>query len=78
MSNVVTAVFTTGTRTRTAAVWQYDTGMKLQIEGLELPEEYEVHFANSLTGESTTVDADSTGIWIGQNQRLNFIITLEI
>ena len=59
--NVIKAVFASGRKVKTAPLWRYDHGIRLQPIGLELPENYEMHFSNSKTGEATTVLADSTG-----------------
>lgn len=45
-NNIVTATFGQGDRTRTRAICQWDYGMKLVLEGVELPVAYTVHFAN--------------------------------
>ena len=50
MNNIVMAEFIGTTVCRTKEQYQYDTGMLLQITGVELPEEYEVHFATSEQG----------------------------
>lgn len=47
MDNIVMAEFIGTTVCRTKEQYQYDTGMLLQITGVELPDEYEVHFATS-------------------------------
>lgn len=59
--NVIKAVFASGRRVKTAPLWRYDHGIRLQPIGLELPGNYEMHFSNSKTGEATTMLADSTG-----------------
>lgn len=59
--NVIKAVFASGRRVKTPPLWRYDHGIRLQIVGLELPENYEMHFSNSKTGEAKTVLADSSG-----------------
>ena len=50
MKNVITAVFDTDRVVRTKPLWQYDYGQKLKLEGVELPDAYEVHFANEKHG----------------------------
>ena len=46
-NNIVTVVFSGTRRIRTDKLWQYDYGQILRIVGLNLPETFEVHFANS-------------------------------
>lgn len=58
--NIVTAVFGASKSVKTAPVWRIDRGMKLKIVGLDLPEYYQVHFANApVQGEATAVLATS-------------------
>ena len=40
--------------TFTDSLFQYDYGQELKIDGLELPDTFEVHFSNELHGNSTT------------------------
>lgn len=52
-----------GLRSVTAnPLWQYDYGQILQIKGIDLPEMYEVHFANSENGNSKTSIGDVNGV----------------
>lgn len=44
------------------ALYQYSYGQRLIIEGLELPETYEVHFSNSDLGHSKTMIGTSEGV----------------
>lgn len=56
-----------GDRTLAVAsyLWQWDYGQVLKIEGLELPEAYEVHFANAdSTGETKTSLGTADGVSI--------------
>lgn len=49
----------------TASLWQYDYGQKLKLEGLSLPEAYEVHFSKSdVTGSSITQIGTAEGVTI--------------
>ena len=64
MAKTINAVFTSGVFTRTAKVFQWDNGDKLAFVNVDLPNNYQVHFANSLTGESKSVLGDSTGVEI--------------
>lgn len=60
--NIVIATFDDEHKTvKTRPLWQYDYGQKLKIEGISLPDVYEVHFAVSPAGKSTTVLGDETG-----------------
>lgn len=49
---------------KTDSVFQYDYGLKLVIEGVTLPEEYDVHFSNTNSTYTKTVTGDSTGVAI--------------
>lgn len=53
-----------GKAAKTIPLYQYDYGQKLLIEGVELPEYYEVHFSNQQYGDAVTVLGDSTGVLI--------------
>ena len=44
--NIVQARFLYGRSTKTRALWQWDYGIVLRFEGLDLPPAYTVHFAN--------------------------------
>lgn len=47
MSNIVIATFKNNLRKiETSPLWQYDYGQILRIEGLELPQAFEIHFCN--------------------------------
>lgn len=64
--NTVIAVFANGgtmTTTQTA-LWQYDYGQVLIVQGIQLPTSYEVQFCNA--GDSTTITSlgDSDGVVI--------------
>ena len=57
MSRIVTATFAPGSRYTQVknALWQYDYGVTLRLQGLELPAAVEVHFATvERGGESET------------------------
>ena len=63
--NVVKAQFTRGSnKVGTLPLWQYDYGQILQITGLDLPTNYEVHFSNQEHGQSKTMIGDHTGVII--------------
>ena len=49
--------------TRTARLYQYDTGVRLAFQG-DLPEEYEVHFGTNLAQPVTVVPGDGNGVRI--------------
>lgn len=44
--------------------YQWDYGQTIQLEGVNLPDNYEVHFATGLYGDSIAVTGDSTGVMI--------------
>lgn len=47
MYNIVTATFKNNLKScQTLPLWQYDHGQILHIKGLDLPEAFEIHFAN--------------------------------
>lgn len=50
--------------TKTAKVFQWDRGDRLEFVNLDLPQYYEVHFANSLSGEAVRVIADGNSVEI--------------
>lgn len=63
--NVITAVFTRSARTSTTALYQYDYGQILKIEGIDLPQAYEVHFsADETRGNSVTQIGGPDGVSI--------------
>lgn len=64
MTNIIEAAFSGGTISRTKQAYQYDYGQILKFTGLELPQAYEVHFANSEKGNSVTQIGDSYGVAI--------------
>ena len=63
MSKIIKAVFT-GRFCTCRRVFQYDTDDKLQLVNLDLPQNYTVDFANSLTGTSVSVLATSDTVQI--------------
>ena len=66
MGNIVEAVFRDDTPTIIAGpLYQYDYGQILRIDGVNLPDAYEVHFANKLFGvDSTTQIGGADGVSI--------------
>ena len=63
MSNIVKAVVGKNAGTiKTAPLYQYDYGQILMIEGIELPQTYQVHFSNDPTGDSTTSIGNENGV----------------
>ena len=65
--NIVTARFAKGNRDACVRdlVWQYDYGLTLQFEGIELPDAYETHFSNALRGGTAkTVIGGADGVCI--------------
>lgn len=63
-NNIVTAVAGDDLYIRTDSVFQYDYGLRLVIEGIQLPEEYAIHFANADNAAAKTVAGDATGVAI--------------
>lgn len=63
-NNVTLAVFGAYREVKTRALWQYDYGQILRFTGLDLPDAYEVHFANSRTGSATTQIGNADGVVI--------------
>ena len=56
MSNIITAKFAAGSDwCRVAGLWQYDYGQVLAIDGLTLPDAFEVHFAHADSSTTKTV-----------------------
>lgn len=47
-----------------SSLYQYDYGQVLKVNGIELPEVYEVHFANKTTGYTKTMLGGSEGVRI--------------
>ena len=61
--NIITLHMERGKTTRSEeALFQYDYGQKVVLEGIELPSAYEVHFSNDDIGNSKTVIGDETGV----------------
>lgn len=64
-TNIVTAKFHNSRRTTTRAITQYDYGQILRIEGIELPDAYEVDFSNNqYKGDSKPQIGNSSGVKI--------------
>ena len=64
MSNVITVVFAGETFLTTERLWKGDYGQILNIQGLELPEYYEVHFASTRDGTPQVEIGTSAGVSI--------------
>lgn len=65
MNNITKAVFNNTRSIVTPFLWQYDYGQILQIEGIELPASYEVHFSNQEeAGTAKTSIGSSEGVVI--------------
>ena len=63
--NVITAVFDECNNAQTDTVFQYDYGQILKVEGVDLPQAYEVHFSNErYNGETTTQIGNADGVTI--------------
>ena len=64
-TNIVTAKFCNSRRTTTRPLTQYDYGQILRIEGIDLPDAYEVDFSNNqYTGDSKPQLGDASGVAI--------------
>jgi len=64
MNNIITAQLRQGETSRTLPLWQYDYGMILLPVGVELPDAYEVHFANIRDNETVTSIGNESGVSI--------------
>ena len=63
-NNVILASFGASNLIRTRSAYQYDYGMILQFQGIELPTAYEVHFSNIDTGNAVTQIGNEDGVTI--------------
>ena len=60
--NIITVNLKPEGQTVAGSLYQYDYGQILRLEGVELPERYEVHFANvSVGGTAYRVMGDADG-----------------
>lgn len=64
MSNIIIADFSESADIKTEAMYQYDFGQILKIEGVTLPNSYEVHFCNRLTGGALVMIGGPDGVEI--------------
>lgn len=64
MGNIVKANLEGKNVCTTTALFQYDYGQVLQFSGVELPENYEVHFSKDMNGSSVTVIGNTDGVLI--------------
>ena len=62
--NIISAYLHNRQNCQTTTVYQYNQGMILRIIGPELPQAYEVDFANSVTGQSITQIGNENGATI--------------
>ena len=60
--NILTVVPDSHRTVMTDPLYQYDYGQRLVLDGIDLPETYEVHFSNTESGDSTTSIGNSTGV----------------
>jgi hypothetical protein len=66
-SKIIRAVVGSGRYTETAAITKEDYGIILKIEGIELPETYEIDFSNDRKeGTSVTMIGNADGVLIPQ------------
>ena len=61
---VIRAVFHGRSSVRTVAVYRYDKGRVLLIEGLDLPASYQVHFSNSPSSPAKPIIGNSSGVLV--------------
>lgn len=59
--------FTRGTLAQATPLWQYDYGQILEINGLDLPATYQVHFCNCSDSQTITVLGNADGVLIPDN-----------
>lgn len=72
MTNIVKVAFGATREARTRPLYQYDYGQVLRFEGVELPQAYEVHFANhDSLGEAKPQIGDASGVTIPDEYLLN-------
>ena len=64
--NIITAKFCSGSnQTWTDEAWQYDYGQVLRLEGLELPDAYQVHFSNTpMSGNTIAQIGGADGVTV--------------
>lgn len=62
--NVVTAVYNGTGRCKTASLYQWDYGQRLQIKNVDLPSAYEVQFSDSFHGNAITQIGNADGVSI--------------
>lgn len=62
--NTITMNLVDGNINESEALYQWDYGQILILEGVELPTAYEVHFSNDENGKSKTSIGDSNGVTI--------------
>lgn len=62
--NTITAHVGEKTYVKTDPAFQYDYGLKLIIDGVELPEEYDVQFGNTNSSANKTVTGNAGGVAI--------------
>lgn len=53
-----------GKEHKTRSIFQYDNGMTLRIEGIDLPETFRVDFANDITGSSKSMIGENSEVKI--------------
>ena len=61
-NNIITANAGDKPYIKTGSVFQYDYGLILQITGITLPEEYDVHFGNDSSPSAKTVTGNASGV----------------
>lgn len=62
--NVIVATFGDNNYVKTRTCYRYDYGMTLMFDGIDLPDNYEVHFSNSRTVPAVTMIGGEDGVLI--------------
>lgn len=63
-NTVVATIEGDGLYVKTKSIFQYDRGLVLVINGITLPEEYDVHFSNTNSASTKTQTGNSNGVEI--------------
>ena len=63
-NTVVATIEGDGLYAKTKSIFQYDRGLVLVINGITLPEEYDVHFSNTNSASTKTQKGNSNGVEI--------------
>lgn len=69
--NIIIAYVTNAGIYKTRPLYQFDYGQRLIIQGIDLPQAYEVHFANDMSNDSITQIGDESGVSIPDSMLLS-------